>query len=479
MSNILVIHPPFGTGNDKRPPNIFDPHFPWGLGYICSAMLNEGYDIEIIDIYAYQWNKNEVLGLLGKKSFDYVCITAMATQYSYIKWIAAELRKVNSDCVIIIGGPLSSYSHRIVLSKTEVDICVIGPGEETIIDILSAKNNRGNLKSIPGIAIKDNENIYLTPKRIVPKNFDSILNPPFELFRMDVYRKNKMYIFNKSMSLYTEKKPPNTMAMITGSGCPFRCNFCTPSYRSHRVRSIESLIKDIDFFIKEYDIGGINFVDELLFLKKERINNMAYELGKRDIIWNGQARIDTIDVDQLRFYKENGLTSIGYGVESGSEFLLDKMNKKIKLEKIEMVLRKTIEAGLHLKVYLIYGYPGENYETVNETIDLFNRINHPGRRFSIFTPLPGSPVYDSVIDQGYIPDEDQYLSNIYEGFWQLKLNLTEFDNNEFDRVRLYAEKKMRDNYKNYINKLSDEQKVNSLQMCEEDFEKDFLKQISE
>ena len=192
---------------------------------------------------------------------------------------------------------------------------------------------------------------------------------------------------------------------------------------------------------------------------------MAEELGKRGVIWNGQSRIDTIDVDMLEYYKNNGLVSIGYGIESGSEFLLCEMNKKISVQRTEMVLKKTLEVGLHLKVYLIYGYPGENKDTLNETVGLFKRIGHPGRRFSILTPLPGSKIYELAKQRGLISNEDEYLSRIYEGFWRRVINMTEFTDEEFDRARIDAERRMVENYKTYMLSLSSNERQKHLLLC--------------
>ena len=126
---ILLIHPPFGTGNDKRPPDIFDPHFPWGLGYIAGTLKRDGWDIEIFDIYVHQWNREETIEKLKEKNYDYILITAMATQYSYIKWLTAKIKEINNKCKIIIGGQLATFSYEVVLKNTSADICVVGEGE--------------------------------------------------------------------------------------------------------------------------------------------------------------------------------------------------------------------------------------------------------------------------------------------------------------------------------------------------------------
>ena len=471
MTKILLVHPPFGTGNDKRPPDIFDPHFPWGLGYISGVLKKENYAIKVFDIYVHQWNKAEAIENLQHEEYDIVLITAMATQYSYVKWLSEELKKKNKDCVVIIGGQLATFSYDIVLRNTMVDFCVLGEGEITVVDLLK---NIGRPGSVKGIAMRDGDGILKTEPRELIENIDDMPSPAYELFRMDIYRTNKLYIHHKSAALYKDQKRPHVMAMITGRGCPFRCNFCSRTFRNIRIRSVDSIVEEIDFFIKEYGIGGINFVDELLFLRQDTIDRLAEELGKRGILWNGQARVDTINLDRLEFYKKNGLVSIGFGVESGSDFMLKTMNKGITREKIEKAIRRTLEAGLHLKMTLIFGYPGETRETLEETIEMFKGLGHPGRRFCIFTPLPGSHVYEVAKQQGLITDEDKYLDSICEGYWRKSVNMTGFKDDEFDKIRIETERKMMENYKDYLSLLSEDEARKKYFLCEEDFEKDFI-----
>jgi radical SAM superfamily enzyme YgiQ (UPF0313 family) len=471
MAKILLVHPPFGTGNDKRPPDIFDPHFPWGLGYVSGVLKKENYDIKVFDIYVHQWDKAETAEKLQHEEYDVVLITAMATQYSYVKWLSEELKKRNKSCMVIIGGQLATFSHDVVLRNTMVDFCVLGEGEITVVDLLK---NIGNPESVKGIAMRDGDNILKTEPRELIENIDDIPSPAYEFFRMDIYRTNKLYIHHKSAALYKDQKRPHVMAMITGRGCPFGCNFCSRTFRNIRIRSVESIVEEIDFFIKEYGIGGINFVDELLFLRQDTIDRLAEELGKRGILWNGQARVDTINLDRLEFYKKNGLVSIGFGVESGSDFMLKTMNKGITREKIEKAIRRTLEAGLHLKMTLIFGYPGETRETLEETIEMFKGLGHPGRRFCIFTPLPGSHVYEIAKQQGLITDEDRYLDSICEGYWRKSVNMTGFKDDEFDDIRIETERKMMENYKDYLSMLSEDEARKKYFLCEDDFEKDFI-----
>ncbi|NCA93456.1 hypothetical protein EOM82_09585, partial [bacterium] len=135
MSKILLIHPPFGTGDDKRPPDIFDPHFPWGLGCITGILRQNGFDMDLFDIYAHQWNRQEALKGLEEKSFDCVMITAMATQYVYIKWLSRQLKRINGSCKIILGGQLATFSYDAVLKNTDIE------GDDTPVVVLKSDDS--------------------------------------------------------------------------------------------------------------------------------------------------------------------------------------------------------------------------------------------------------------------------------------------------------------------------------------------------
>lgn len=436
---ILLIHPPFGDGNTKRPPEIFDPTFPWGLGYISGMLTKAGYDLQLLDIYAHQLNKAETLDRLRKLKFQYVFISAMCTQYAYIKWLTKEIKRINPNCWIILGGQLATFSYTTALAHTHTDICVLGEGELAAVEILEQLQEQDHVPQ--GIAFKYDNKLEVHFKRPVIENIDDIPAPNYDLFPMDIYKRTKLYIHNTSVG-GTGKDRPNVIGMLTGRGCPYRCGFCSRTWRSIRFRSLKSILYDIDYFIERYNIKGINFLDELLFFKNGIIDKLAPELGKRNLIWNGNSRIDTINTDNLKLYKDNGMVSLSFGVETGSDKLLKAMGKGITRSQIETTLSKVIANDIHLRITLIFGFPGETKETVQETINMFKRLNHTGRRFCIFTPLPGSEIYSDAIERGIIKDEDEYLTKIGEGFWKRTVNMTDFTDAEFDTIREEAERDM-------------------------------------
>jgi radical SAM superfamily enzyme YgiQ (UPF0313 family) len=146
--------------------------------------------------------------------------------------------------------------------------------------------------------------------------------------------------------------------------------------------------------------------------------------------------------------KSAGCIGLGYGVESGSQKILDNMNKKTSVKQIEFAMTYTQKLKIPIKVQLIFGYPGEDETTVQETIDLFKQIDHPGRRFNVITPIPGSKLYNDSIEQGLIKDESAYLTAIEKSFGvgKVHVNFTKWSDDEIYPRKLAAEEAMLNNY---------------------------------
>ena len=444
---VVSIQPLSGRGMIKE---LFQPIFPYGLAHVATSLLNSHYDVEIFDIYAHRWNRNEVLEKIKSFDCEIIGITAMSTQYSYVKWMVEQLKKV-TDATIILGGLLATYSSDIVLNNTGVDVCVIGEGETTIVDLL---DNINNLGCVAGIAYKDNWKIVRTEFREYVQDIDTLPRPAYDLFPMDVYTKTKFYVHDPTTKIFKRRLSFKTMGVLTGRGCPYNCRFCSKSFEGLRLRSVDSIVEEIKYLKQNYGIEGVHFIDELFVVNRKRALELLRKLSALDLKWDGQARVNTVDYDLLVEMKKAGCVAIGLGIESGSNEILKNMNKRITVEQSEQALRNVQKAGLHVKVQLILGYPGENKKTIYETVDFFKRVKHPARRFSLLLPLPGSDVYDEALKKGLIQDEEKYLSQVYDGYgasrYPVFINFTQLTTGEIYRLKREAEKAMEKNYRRYL-----------------------------
>lgn len=198
----------------------------------------------------------------------------------------------------------------------------------------------------------------------------------------------------------------------------------------------------------EFKLEEIYFGDELFLSSKSKFRELAPGLTSLNIPWAGQARVNQVDKEFLELIKATNCVGLGYGVESGSQKILNNMNKGITVKQTESAMKHTRQLKIPMKVQLMFGYPGEDETSVQETIDLLRRVDHPGRRLKLTTPIPGSKLYDDCLRQGLINDEPAYLAAIEKSFGEGKVhvNFTNWPDDEIYPRKRAAEKAIRKNY---------------------------------
>jgi len=412
--------------------------FPIGVGYIAGALLRNHHDVDVLDLNTLDLSDAEVINIIKAKRFDIVGISAMSTQYKYVKWLSAEIKKIHKDKKIILGWVLATYSSHIVLRDTDVDFCVIGEGEITINELL---DNLDNPQAVQGISYKQNGRIITAPQREYIENIDTIPMIPYNIFPMDKYI--------NSLSTISLCKNQRTANISCGRGCPYSCHFCSKSFSGVRFRTIDKVIEEIKFLQVAYGIERIFFTDELLVVNKKRIYELCEKILPLNLEWSCQARINHVNEEILLKMKAAGCTAVGYGVESGSQKILDAMNKGIDVNKSVEVIRLTKKLGLYPIIQVIFGYPGEDIHTINETIEYFKKIDEPAAQFSPITPLPGTKLWEECLEKNIIIDEAVFLEKLEGGYMPdapTLMNFTSFSDEELDRLRKGAERKIRLNY---------------------------------
>lgn len=437
IKNILLIRP--NSTGDKKDTYIT---FPLGIGYIAAVLQKEQYNVSVIDLTIEDVNYEELKNRIKALCPDIIGISALSYSYAQVKKLAAYLKSFLS-CKIILGGHLADHSCEMVLNKTAVDICVIGEGEETIVDLLK---NINKLDAVDGIAYKKYGEVITTYPRVPIMDLDTIPFPAYELFDIEQYIKlDDVYLSKKHIKKGVHKK----MSMEAGRGCPFNCHFCSKIFTKVRKRSVDHLISEIKFLQEKYGIDTFWFQDELLFSNKKYIFEFCDKIKEMEIGWYGNARINTVDEEIIKKAKENKCLEVAYGVESGSSTILKNMNKKITPTQIVKTLTDSIKIGLPFDMGMILGYPGENNQTILETVNLFKKIGYPVLRFRYITPYPGSELYDMCIKDGLIKNEEEYLISLGDGTgpYRFRINFTDFPD---QRLRELLKETTDKTFKNYI-----------------------------
>jgi len=435
FKKILLIQPMHEKEKKKERTSI---SFPWGLAFLASSYQEAGYDVEILDGQALQYSKEELLPEIDKFDFDIVGITSFSTQYPAVK-LFSEYIKRHRNVPVIVGGPLATYQAKLVLYTTDIDLCVIGEGEISGVEILKSWDDLGKVK---GIAFRHNGNVVFTPPQDRFVELDQLSLPNYSLFDME------NYIWHDNKMAGTTNTGIRAMTFITSRGCPYRCHFCSKSVLKFRSMSPKKIYEMIAGLKDEFKLEEIYFGDELFLSSKAKFRELAPLLKSLNIPWSGQARVNLVDKEFLEVIKDTNCDGLGYGIESGSQKILNNMNKKITVKQIESAMIYTQQLKIPVKVQLIFGYPGEDESTVQETIDLFRRVDHPGRRFNVITPIPGSQLYDDCLEQGLIKDETAFLAAIEKSFGigKVHVNFTKWPDDEIYPRKRAAEEAMRKNY---------------------------------
>ncbi|MBI5887054.1 MAG: cobalamin B12-binding domain-containing protein, partial [Deltaproteobacteria bacterium] len=323
---VALIQLPHFYGNGlSRPPECY----PLGLGYISNCLADEGIAHDAIDLWGLQYTMEEALEKIDYSKYDFLGISAYATQYGYLKEFSLGLKKRRPDTPVICGGAGPTFSHEIILRNTGVDVCVLREGELTFVELL---RNYSNPEKVKGIAyIKDGRAVLTGPREAI-KDLDSLGFPNRELFDMEKIIANASYERTHRVSSAVRDAPRRSADILAGRGCAYSCNYCSKTFEGMRLRSIDRVVAEAEELKARYRINHLAFNDELLLVNKKRSLALCAELKKLGVTWSCQGRINQVDREILSAMKDAGCVEVGYGVESISQPILDRMNKRLKAE---------------------------------------------------------------------------------------------------------------------------------------------------
>ena len=429
---ITFIQLPHFFGKDKRLATLY----PLGIGYLASS-LKKNHELIPIDLWIEDATVDMAMRMVSRKVPDVFCISVYSTQYPYYKELVRALKKTYPNIPIIAGGPGVTFSCNIFLKNTKTDYCVLGEGDVTLKELL---HNLEDPQEVAGIAYKKAGTIVYTKKREQIKDLDSLPWPDRDFFDIERYILNEKNMRSRSLGLRSSD-------IIAGRGCPYNCTFCSKTFSGMRLRSIEEIKKELVYLKKNYALDVVGFSDELTIISKKRTLELCSIMKEVALKWRCQCRINVVDEEMLRGMKEAGCTRIGYGVEAYSQKILDRMKKHIKVETIVPIIDMTKRIGIEPIVQYMYGFPGEDESSIENTVEFFNKIDHPYSAFTT-TLLPGTELYKEALKAGIIKDEEAYLSKLTGGYNLLEplINMTDFTDKEFIAKKLNLMKRVNRNY---------------------------------
>ncbi len=421
--------------NPRLPGHRIAIYVPLGLAYISAYMKQFNHRIEAYDIGAFQYTDEQVEEKMKASDADIFCIGGIIPQYKYIKWLSSIIKKHHPDKTIVVGGGLTNVFPKVVCETTDIDITVFGEAEETMKEITEALNGNMKFADIKGICYKEKGKVYQNESRPPNRNLDSIPFPDYEMFPMDIYLERQCW----------GAGPLRSINMVTARGCPYRCNYCASSMGRKFVfsRTVDNVLQEMEWLKNRFNIEYFYFADETFTYNRKWVEELCQKLIKNNwgVKFGFQSRVDLVDENLFKLLKEAGCITVQYGIESGSNKTLKRINKGYMVDKAQTAVDLTLKYGFNSMASIIIGIPGETIEDMNETMEFCRKNVGMSFFYSYLTPFPTTPMYDEMKKAGRIPPDEELLLKYGEFGYDIAVNLSDLSKEELvaNKERIEAE----------------------------------------
>lgn len=400
---VLFISPPYPKDRifRKSMKNLGAVLPPLGVAYIAAMLEKDGHEVKIIDGPAwatvFNYGFDDVEKDIRDFSPDVIGVSASTSQVDHAKKVISIAKAVNKDTLVILGGTLISADPNALLSFPEVDFGVYGEADLTFSDILKAVKKKELLEGKEGVIWRENGEVrFLKPKMIT--NLDNIPMPARHLLKMEIYR--------PSPANY--RMLPATTIM-TSRGCPYQCIFCSRPTEgtAFRAHSAERVVEEIEQLVTKYGIKDIQIFDDTFSLIPSRVERICKGITEKklDIWWNCMTRVDKINPELLALMKKAGCYEIGFGIESGSDRVLEFIKKSTTTDSVRKGVKMTKDAGIDVRGFFMIGFPTETKDEILQTIKFAKELDVDVAQFMVSTPFPGTEMWEIAKQNGTINDD--------------------------------------------------------------------------
>ena len=344
--------------------------FPYLTGLLTAVLKKAGYEVKFLDTNIGNMDYDAVKKTIAEYNPDVVGVSCMSMEYAQNLSKMTELAKaVSSKIITVVGGTYPTLLPEEVIKDKNIDYIVIGEGEYRLPKLLEYLEKGLPLEELDGLAYRKGENNIIQKATTYIQNLDDLPFPDYEDVDFSYYasKGNKFSYF-----LYPENYP--YAFTMTSRGCPFNCIFCSSRSVNGpgiRYRSAESILKEIDWLVEKYNIKEIIFLDDNIYLNKERIKKILTGLIERkkkyQLKWKSpNVAIYAMDDEILEMLKESGCYQITIAIESGTEEVLKLMKKPYRnLDKVWQVVNKAKSLGIAVTAMFVIGIPGETWAQIS------------------------------------------------------------------------------------------------------------------
>jgi radical SAM superfamily enzyme YgiQ (UPF0313 family) len=362
---------------------------------LAAVAREKGYEVSILDAKGSGETIEDVARRITELTPDVVGFSATTISVTNAHRIAVKLKDAGSECVTVLGGPhVSAVPEPTLKAFPALDFGIIGEGEISFFQLLEALSTGRDPSPVPGLVWRDGDTIRTNSRAPYLTDLDALPTPAWDLVPGFPYRFRP--------SLFSYRRSP-VATLVTSRGCPFSCAFCDRSTSGSlgRFHSTTNIVAHCRELVR-CGVRHIIFYDDLFTVRRKRVVELceAFLAEGFDFSWSCNSHPNLLDAPTLSLMRQAGCWQIAYGIESGSQRILDLVKREVRLPRMRETLRMTRDAGIRTKGYLMIGHPTETEESLAETAEFLATVELDLCQVTKFTPYPGTPCYSTIHEHG-------------------------------------------------------------------------------
>lgn len=402
-------------------------YYPIWLAYATGILEKENHNVRLIDAVARNWNLEDTLHDVDKFKPELIVSESNFQSLNNDVNALKTLAESTGATSVLVGPPTSQYKERIL--DQGIDFLAPHEYDFTLKNLVKSLENGKITEDQPGVTYRDENGKLVDHPNSISSSADLNDLP----FVSEVYKKHlniKDYFLNHSLYPMVQ--------IFTGRGCPNRCTFCswpeTLMGRKYRVRSVESIVEEFIYIKKNLpEVKEIFIEDDTFTIDKNHLQDFCKQINDldTDFAWSCQTKAN-LDYQSMQLMKKAGCRLLDVGYESGNAKILENIKKDITVEQLREFTINAKKAKLKILADFVIGFPGEDQNSINDTINLINEVKPDLLQVSVATPIPGTEFYEYCKSNHYLITDDLEKSLDEDGFQKCIVSYPHLSNEEIE-----------------------------------------------
>lgn len=390
--NILLTHGYF-IGEDEKEQAIMRPYVPLGILYISAWLEKHQYPNRVFDSTFSSFDA--LCNALLQDRPDVVGIyTNLMTKLNVLRIIRfIKSREELHHTRVVLGGP-EVRNHVQNFLTHGADFIVLGEGEQTMLELVQWIDEKIDIElpQIDGLAYIDSTGVHQNKERTKLRDLGELPMPNRQKVNLQLY-----------FDAWKNKHGVSAISVSTMRGCPYSCKWCSRAVygQSYRRRTPSQVADELEWIRKNYTVDSIWFVDDVFTISHKWLDEFAAEVNRRNVVTPFECitRADRMNEDVILKLKASGCFRVWIGAESGSQKVIDLMDRRVEVERVQEMIRLARHHGLQAGTFIMVGYPGETREDIYATVQHLKKADPDLFTITVAYPIKGTPLYAEVEDR--------------------------------------------------------------------------------